>query len=114
MWNRKNIQVNSFTKQKQTYRPGGKQERRATPGVCGEQIQTAVRKRRRRQGPAVQPGNLFSVPCDKQQWKRIQKVYACVCIGRNHCASQQKLTHYKSTKVRESSFLKRNINLSQN
>ena len=65
-------------------------------------------------GPTAQHRTRDSMPWDKQQWKRIQKVYARVCVGRNHCASQQKLTHYKSTKVRESSFLKRNINLSQN
>ena len=40
-------------------------------GVWGQQMQTLRYRMDKKQGPTVEPRELYSIPCNKPYWKRI-------------------------------------------
>ena len=77
-------QMNLSTKQKQTYRRreqtcgchGEVQRGRDGPGIWGWWLKTITYGIDKPPGPTVEHRELYSISCDKPQWKRIQN--ACV------------------------------------
>ena len=71
--------MNLFIKQKQTCREqtwgcqGGGDQAREGLGVSGQQMQTGLYRMDKQQSPTVQHRELYSISCDKPQWKRILK-----------------------------------------
>ena len=71
--------MNKSTKQKQTHRhreqtcgcQGGEGWGREGLGVWDQQMQTVIYRMDKQQGPTVQHRELYSMSCDKPQWKRI-------------------------------------------
>ena len=39
-------------------------------GAWGQQMETSIYRTEKQQGPSVQNRELYSMPCDKPQWKR--------------------------------------------
>ena len=56
-------------------------------GVWDEQMQAIIYRMDEQQGPTVEHRELYSISCDKPEWKRIfeKRIDTCICIIETLC-----------------------------
>ena len=94
--------TNQPVKQKRTVvakRGGG---RREGLGVWGQWMQTLTYRTEKQQGPTAHPRELYSVSCDKPEWKRVWTrlsvcvTESCCCAGESNTKWKQRWVKWKS------------------
>ena len=55
--------------------------------VCDYQMQTSVYRINKQQGPTVQHREIYSISCDKPEWKKYEK--ECIYIYKFLCCTEE-------------------------